>query len=112
MEFIKKFLGFVMLLVSVVVGFCFVMIATAGVGVEFAVKLVSEEWFLKLFEHVTKWGVTVLLVLGLSRMLAINNKVACFITFVLWALLSAVIVLSLNFPEEYADLLNKIGLLK
>ena len=112
MEFIKKFLGFVMLLVAVVVGFCLVMTSTAAVGVEFAGKIVAEEWFLNLLEHVMKWGLTVLIVLGLSRMLAINNKVACFITFVLWALLSAVVVLSLNFPEEYVELLTKIGLLK
>jgi hypothetical protein len=111
MEFIKKFLGFVLLLVAL--GLAFVNVANlTAPHVEFFAKMVQEEWFLKVLEYALEWGMTAIVVLGLSRMLAINNKVAMFLTFVLWVALSAVVVLALNFNAEYVELLTKIGLAK
>ena len=77
---------------------------------EVMTKYIAEDWFVKFGEYALEWGFTALIVLGLSRMLAINNKVACVITFLLWVLLSAFVVMTLHFPEELADLLAKVGL--
>lgn len=111
MEFIKKFLGFVLFLVALGLAFINVALISAE-HVEFFAKMVQEEWFLKVLEYAVEWGTTAIIVLGLSRMLAINNKVAMFLTFLLWLALSAVVVLAINFNAEYVELLNKIGLIK
>lgn len=107
MEFIKKFLGFVLLLVALAMGFFLVSVAAP---LEVMTKYIAEDWFVKFGEYALEWGFTALIVLGLSRMLAINNKVACVITFLLWVLLSAFVVMTLHFPEELAELLAKVGL--
>ena len=107
MDFIKKCLGFVMLIVALVVGFYYVSIAAPF---EFMEKYIVEDWFIKLGNFVLEWGVTLLIVLGLSRMLAINNNVAIFITLILYVLLSAVVIMSLHYPDQLADLLSKIGI--
>ena len=107
MEFIKKFLGFVLLLVALAMAFYLVSMAAP---LEIMAKYVTEGWFVKFGEYASEWGVTALVVLGLSRMLAINNKVACVITFLLWVLLSVVVVMALHYPTELVDLLAKVGL--
>ena len=107
MEGIKKFFSFLMFIVALVVGFTLVSLT---VPFEFMTKYVGEEWFLELTEYVVEWGITALVVLGLSRMLAVNNKGAVVITIILYVVLSALIVMSLHYPEKLAELLDKIGL--
>lgn len=107
MAALKNFLGLVLLGVAAVVGFYLVSVAQPF---EFMKGYVTDEWFLKLGEYVTEWGTTALIVLGLSRMLAINNNLAICITLVLYLVLSVVVVMTFHYPQDLAEILSKLGI--
>ena len=105
MDYIKKCLGLGMLVVALLVGFYYVSVA---VPFEFMSKYITEGWFIKLGNFVQEWGITLLVILGLSRMLAINNNVAIFITLALYVLLAALVIMTRHYPDQLAELLGKI----
>jgi len=107
MEQFKKFLGFIMLVVALLLGFVMVSLRTPF---EFMENYVTKKWFLDLAEFVLEWGITALIVLGLSRMLAINNQGMVALTLILFIVFSVVIVMTLHYPEKFMDMLSKIGL--
>ncbi len=107
MEFIKKFLGLLTLIVALVLGFYLVSIAAPF---DFMNNYIFEDWFLKLGEYVSEWGISVLVVLGMSRMLAVNNKIAIFISIIVYVLLSVLVIMSLHYPDQLANILSKVGI--
>lgn len=103
----KNLLGLLLLAVAAVVGFYLVSLAQPF---EFMKNYIGDEWFLKLGEYVTEWGMTALIVLGLSRMLAINNNLAICITLTLYLVLSVIVVMTFHYPQDLAEILSKLGL--